>query len=212
MQAARESLKKATEAHHRATGIGLHRDPGDLTEDEIDLTIQVYAGHEDWNRPRTLLVKLTDLAARATWPRWHPEPPTEDWFRYRDALIKQFVALSIKMRTAWNSLEQLFIVLVDREEAIPEPLQEWANSFAYRRFKKLSKNELREFEPPKARGQAREDERDLRIWEVFKWLEDGGWRFDKAVGAIARALDMNESTVKSVYEKMGRIWAAVAPK
>ena len=212
LQAARERLKQAEEAHQRATGLGFHRDPEDLDDDQVYTTIQAYAGGEDWNSPRTLLVKLTDLTARATWPTWHPEPPTREWFRYRDALINQFATLSTEMRTAWDSLEQLFIVLMERGEAIPEPLQEWVNRFAYRRFKRMSRKDLREVEPPRVRGQAREDERDLRIWGVFKWLEDGGWKLDRSVAAIAHALAMNESTVRSVYEKMCRIWAAVAPK
>ncbi len=212
VQAARERLKQANEAHQRATSLGFHRDPGDLNDDDVYTIIRAYAGGEDWNRPRTLLIKLTDLTARAIWPRWQPEPPPQEWFRYRDAVIKQFANLSTEMRTAWDSLEQLFIVLMDRGEAIPEPLQEWVNRFAHRRFKRMSREELREVEPPKARGQAREDERDLRIWTVFKWLEDGGWKLDRSVAAIAHALAMNESTVRSVYEKMGRIWAAVAAK
>ena len=212
VQAARERLKQAQGAHQRAASLGFHRDPGELDDDEVYTIIRTYAGGEDWNRPRTLLVKLTDLTARATWPRWQPEPPPQEWFRYRDAVIRQFASLSTEMRTAWDSLEQLFIVLRDRGEVIPEPLQEWVNRFAYRRFKRMSRRELREVEPPKARGQAREDERDLRIWTVFKWLEDGGWKLDRSVAAIAHALAMNESTVRSVYEKMRRIWAAVAPK
>lgn len=212
VQVARERLKEANEAHQRATSLGFHRDPGDLDDDEVSRFIRAYAGSEDWNRPRTLLIKLTDLTARAIWPTWQSEPPPQEWLRYRDAVIKQFATLSTEMRTAWDSLEQLFIVLMDRKEAIPEPLQEWVNSFAYRRFKRMSRRELREVEPPKARGQAREDERDLRIWAVLKWLEDGGWKLDRSVAAVAHALAMNESTVRSVYEKMGRIWAAVAAK
>lgn len=189
---ARAKYEAAVEEHNRAKAFGFHRDPKDLTNEEVRNTIWANCWNEDG-----LLIRLSDLAARATWPEWQPEPPPESWIRRRDELIEQFVALSTSNRWAFDGLARLLVVLTERGDPIPDVLIRWVLRVAYHRFRGTSQV----VEPPKTRGQQPRPDKHLRIWSAFRWLKGGGWSANRAYEEIAVALGESKVYIRRTCER-----------
>ena len=191
--AARAKYEAAVEEHKRAKAYGFHRDPNDLSNEELSDTIWANCWNEDG-----LLIRLSDLVTRATWPEWKPEPPPESWVRRRNELIEQFVALSTSNRWAFDALARLLVVLTERGNPIPDALIRWVVHVAYHRFRGTSQ----EAEPPKTRGQKPKPDKHLRIWSAFRWLNAGGWSANRAYEDIAVALGESKVYVRRTCERL----------
>ncbi len=197
-QTAIERLNRAVEELRRAKGIGFHRDPRVLSPTDRCRAIWAWAYNPDG-----LQIRLTNVPVLATWPRWHPEEPSESWIRQRDENVKQYAILSETRRWAFDGLARLLVTLTDRGESIPAPLKEWACRVAYHHFK----GTLKDVTPPKPRGTPHQDDRDLRIYQARQWLLDAGWSKRRAHREILDAVghEVGLNTTQSVRSACRKI-------
>ena len=111
-------------------------------------------------------------------------------------LLASYTNFSFAKRWAWDGLDRLFKVLMERREPIPEILQTHVNA-AYAKLRKP---------PPKPRNPryAPQDARDMRIMRVHNVLRGSGMTEKDAKDTIMDALVgyMEEDAIEKVYRKM----------
>lgn len=161
-----------------------------LPQDCLD-SIRDFVANTDGRYP-----DLADMLV-AFWNHGHPAAPNPRLPNYSlgDLALASYLNYSHTKRWAWDGLDRLFKVLMERREPIPELLQMHVNrAYAGRK------------PPNKARNPryAPQDARDMRIMRVYKLLRGGGMTDTDAKAAIMDALVdyMNEDAVRKVFPKM----------
>ena len=140
---------------------------------------------------------LSDLLV-AFWCEGHPEAPHPSLlppYTLGDAALAGCLNFSHSKRWAWDALDRLFKVLMERREPIPEILQIHVNR-AYAGRKPPRKPSNPRYAP--------QDARDMRIMRAYRFLRGGGMKDRDAKDAIMDALVdyMNEDAVLKVFDKM----------
>ena len=139
---------------------------------------------------------LSDMLV-AFWDEGHPEAPNPYLPRYTLGVtaLAGYLNFSHSKRWAWDALDRLFKVLMERREPIPELLQIHVNR-AYAGTKPPRKPSSDRFAP--------QDDRDMRIMRVHKVLRCVGMTEKDAKDAIMDALvhDMDGDSARSVFRKM----------
>ena len=117
----------------------------------------------------------------------------------RDQLVRSYMVFARTKRWAWEGLNELLATLAERGELIPDVLKTWACSVVSRTWRKTLKIPNR----PRNPRYAPKDDRNFRIAIVFlvtRRMKD--MSREKAIAAIADALDMPPETVTSAVRKM----------
>ena len=128
------------------------------------------------------------------------------------ALLAAYVNFSRTKWWAWDALDRLFVMLMERREPIPEPLQIHVNH-AYRRhvdpeYKRGTKRPNK----PRNPRYAPQDARDMRIMRMYKDLRGAGMTEkdakDNIVEALVENIDdeavfhMEGDAVRKIFSKM----------
>ena len=101
------------------------------------------------------------------------------------------IDLSFAYWWAFDGLQRLMGLLVDRGRPIPPRLQLWANHYAAGKLRCPRRNQ--------------KDERDLRIaFAELVLRDDEGYTHEAAKNEIADALELTDEAVKSVLRKVKR--------
>ena len=140
----------------------------DLTDHEWRTFIRAVVNAED-GAPN--LDDLPDV-----WDRIDPKERDTNLPNYtrRDILLSSYSNWSFSKRWAWDGLQRLLKVLMDRREPIPETLQRWAFGVAAGSWPRPRK--------------AQNEERDSRMADLVRIMRDNGWTREAAIAEIAEAL------------------------
>ena len=129
--------------------------------------------------------ELADLPA--WWDRTPPEARLPDGRLARDALLSSYSNWAFTKLWAWEGLERLLSILLERREPIPPTLALWAYTAASRQRK-----------PPDRRGRPDEAERNARIVHALGVLRhEHGYKREPAMKEIAGALVVSFDAVRS---------------
>ena len=139
-----------------------------MVDDDLVLQVAAYVEHGE-------AANLPELADLPGWLRRHPPERPE----LGEFTIGCYVAASERCPWAWEGLRRLLQETQGRE---PDVLTRWACDMASGRRR----------EPPKPRGQPRNDDRNLRLY--LAWLALGGDR--EANEYLETALGWEESTIR----------------
>ena len=160
-------------------------------QDVLD-SIRAFVANEGGTYP-----DLADMLV-AFWDEGHPEARNPNLPRYTLGVtaLASYLNFSHTKRWAWDALDRLFKVLMERGEPIPDILQEHVNRVYAGRVKP----------PPKPRNPryAPKDARDFRIMRVHRVLRESGMTEKRATDAILDALvnHVHEDAIRSVFRKM----------
>ena len=161
----------------------------DLTVEELN-NIRDFIENTDGSYP-----DLSDLPAM-----WDVAEPGERHPKYPDyasgtILLASYLNFSHTKRWAWDGLDRLHKVLMERREPIPELLQMHVN-LTYAGLRKAPNKKRNPDYGPK-------DGRDLRIMRVYRTLLAHRWSEKEAKDQLMLALDhLDAETVRSVFRKM----------
>ena len=171
----------------------------ELTEAERD-DIRTFVENEDGGHP-----DLSDLPK--FWDAIGPDAPakvvdgsTFPGVTERElALLRYLVyARTNNKRWAWDGLDRLHKVLMERGDKIPEPLQNHINE-AYHGLRKRPPN------PERSPEYSPKDDRDFRIMLAIRYLRKRRTR-EQAIADVAEAMRVKEGKIESVVRKMDRFW------
>ena len=117
----------------------------------------------------------------------------------RGLMLAQYLVYARTKRWAWDGLDRLHQVLMQRGDEIPDVLQKHINE-AYHGLltRPLNPNRSPEFSP--------QDDRDFRIMLVIRDLRKRRTR-EQAIADVAEATGAKEAKVESVVRKMERFWS-----
>ena len=161
---------------------------GDLTAKELD-AIRAFVENGDGAFP-----DLSDLAA--FWDGVGPDErsPLAPMYSVRETVLASYVNFSHTKRWAWDGLDRLHKVLMERGEPIPESLQEHVN-LTYAGLRTAPNK-------PRNPRYAPQDARDFRLKRVYNILRERQRSREDAIFDIAEATGMPAGTVDSVIDKM----------
>ena len=154
----------------------------DMTDDEWYESIRDFVENEDNSFP-----ELDDL------PKWWDGINSN----LRDGLVASYYNFAFTKRWAWDGLDRLHKVLMERREysSIPERLQFHVN-LAYAGLRRPPNK-------PRNPRYAPKDDRDFRIMRVYNVLLEDGVSEKRVKEEIMTALDhIDDDTIRSVFRKM----------
>lgn len=164
-----------------------------LPQDVLD-SIRDFILNKDGSDP-----DLADMLV-AFWDRGDPDAPDPRLPQYPlgVTLLASYLNFSHTKRWAWDGLERLFRVLVERGEPIPDILQEHVNRVHLELVKPPRK--------PRNPRYAPQDARDFRLVRVRNVLCGMGFTKRDAENAIMDALvdHVHEDTLRNAFRKMRR--------
>ena len=169
----------------------------ELTEEER-ADIRTFVENEDDGYPG-----LSDLPK--LWDAIGPDTPAKvmdgrafHGVTERELTLLRYLVYARTKRWAWDGLDRLHKVLMERGDKIPEVLQNHIND-AYHELLKRPPNPRRSpvFSP--------KDDRDFRIMVVIRYLRERRTR-EQAIADVAEAMRVKEGRVASVVRKMERFW------
>ena len=161
----------------------------DLTAEQLEDT-RAFVKNEDGSHP-----DLSDLPAM--WDAIEPDKrmPEYPGYSLRTFLLARNLNFSHTKRWAWDGLDRLHRVLMERREPIPEILQEHVN-LAYAGLRTAPNK-------PRNPNYAPKDGRDMRIMRAYRVLLESGWPEQEAKDQVMLALDyLDAETVRSIFRKM----------
>ena len=170
----------------------------ELADAERD-DIRAFINNEDSSYP-----DLSDLSA--FWDAIGPDSPAKvrdgrifPRVTQRGLMLAQYLVYARTKRWAWDGLDRLHKVLMQRGDEIPDVLQKHINE-AYHGLltRPLNPNRSPEFSP--------QDDRDFRIMLVIRDLRERRTR-EQAIADVAEATRAKEGKVESVVRKMERFWS-----
>ena len=175
----------------------------EFTAEKLD-DVRRFVENEDGNYPH-----LSDLPA--WWDAIGPDGPAKDGngnafdgVTQRQVMLLRYLVYARTKRWAWDGLDRLHKVLMERGDKIPEPLQKHINE-AYHGLLKRPVN------PRRNPRFAPKDERDFRIMRVIADLRRSRTK-EQAIADAADAIGERYDTVNSVVKKMEHFWTAAVER
>ena len=147
----------------------------------LDDALRAYLhGRDPQNPPFWDLVARWDLAREA------PNPAQS-----RGLLLIWWCAASKSERWAWDGLRKLLRTLLERPERTPQSLKVWALDVASGRLPR----------PPTPVGRPAEDERNVRIYYTFQFLQLQGVSRKRALEKIGKEMHRSPKTIDSAQQR-----------
>ena len=123
----------------------------------------------------------------------------------REIMLLRYLVYARVKRWAWDGLDRLHKVLMERGEPIPEPLQNHVNEAHHGLLKQPSN-------PNRNPRYAPQDDRDFRIMHVVRALCGQGRTREQAIAEVADAMGKKGDTVESAVKKMEGFWPAAVKR